>query len=176
VTTTSSSTDTDTEKKPTIDTQTTTTPIPPDNSEAEKGVVNPAASTDESNKEKENEAPASPPPRTAQGFVWLLVVSSILMANFLFATDNTIAANIQPAVIRQFESLDKLAWLGVAFLAACWGTNFFWGDMYARFSAKWTFCASFVVFSVGCALAGAAPSMDALIVGRAICGMGGAGM
>lgn len=176
MTTTSSSTDADTEKKPATDCGSATTPTPPDNSEAEKGVVDPVASTDEPNKEKENEAPASSPPRTAQGLVWLLVVSSILMANFLFATDNTIAANIQPAVIRQFESLDKLAWLGVAFLAACWGTSFFWGDMYARFSAKWTFCASFVVFSVGCALAGAAPSMDALNVGRAICGIGGAGM
>ncbi|KAL2201529.1 major facilitator superfamily domain-containing protein [Corynascus similis CBS 632.67] len=139
-----------------------------DNSETEKGVV---PSTDGS----KEETPA-PPPRTAHGIVWVLIVAAVLMANFLFATDNTIAANIQPAVIRQFNSLDKLAWLGVAFLAACWGTNFFWGDMYARFSAKWTFCVSFVVFSVGCAVAGAAPTMDALIVGRAICGMGGAGM
>jgi len=176
MTTTSSSTDADTEIKPATDTQTTATTTPPDNSEAEKGVVDPVDSTDRPNKERENETPASPSPRTVQGFIWLLVVSSILMANFLFATDNTIAANIQPAVIRQFESLDKLTWLGVAFLAACWGANFFWGDMYARFSAKWTFCASFVIFSVGCALAGAAPSMDVLIVGRAICGMGGAGM
>jgi hypothetical protein len=68
----------------------------------------------------------SPPPRTAHGLVWLLIVTSILMANFLFATDNTIAVNVQPAVIRDFESLDELAWLAVAFLASCWGTNFFW--------------------------------------------------
>ncbi|KAK3293712.1 major facilitator superfamily-domain-containing protein [Chaetomium fimeti] len=138
-----------------------------DNSETERGIV---PSTDQSKEE------SPPPPRTAHGIIWVLIVASILMANFLFATDNTIAANIQPAVIRQFNSLDKLAWLGVAFLAASWGANFFWGDLYARFSAKWTFCASFVVFSVGCAVAGAAPTMDALIVGRAICGMGGSGM
>lgn len=35
---------------------------------------------------------------------------------------------------------------------------------------------SFVVFAVGCAIAGAAPTMDSLIVGRAICGAGGSGM
>lgn len=74
--------------------------------------------------EAQVDGPASP--RTAHGIVWVLIVTSILMANFLFATDNTIAANIQPAVIKQFESLDKLAWLGVAFLASSWGTNFFW--------------------------------------------------
>lgn len=32
------------------------------------------------------------------------------------------------------------------------------------------------LFEIGSAVCGAAPSMDALIVGRAICGLGGAGM
>ncbi|KAI1821330.1 major facilitator superfamily-domain-containing protein [Xylaria intraflava] len=116
------------------------------------------------------------PPRTAHGITWLLIVSSILMANFLFATDNTVAATIQPAVVRTFNSLDKLAWLGVAFLASSWSTAFFWGDIYARFSSKWTFCSGFIVFAIGCAVAGSAPTMNALIVGRAICGVGGSGM
>ena len=50
------------------------------------------------------------------------------------------------------------------------------GDIYARFSSKWTFCSSFIVFAVGCAVCGAAPTMNTLIAGRAICGVGGAGM
>lgn len=87
----------------------------------EKGTVADPSGTDE---ETEVILPASP--RRAHGIVWILIVTSILMANFLFATDNTIAANIQPAVIKDFQSLNKLAWLGVAFLAASWGTNFFW--------------------------------------------------
>jgi MFS family permease len=146
-------------------------PTSPDTSSTEKGPI-PLPSSDNPH----DDTPISPP-RTAHGLVWFLIVAAVLMANFLFATDNTIAANIQPAVIRQFDyALDKLAWLGVAFLAACWGTNFFWGDLYARFSAKWTFCVSFLVFAVGCAVAGAAPTMDALIVGRGVCGVGGAGM
>lgn len=65
-------------------------------------------------------------PRKAHGFTWLLIVTSILMANFLFATDNTIAANIQPAVVKDFASLDKLAWLPIAFFASSWGTNLLW--------------------------------------------------
>lgn len=83
----------------------------------EKGVVADAAA---------DEANVKPPPRNAHGFAWVLIVASILMANFLFATDNTIAANIQPAVIQTFESLNKLAWLGVAFMMSSWGTCFFW--------------------------------------------------
>lgn len=65
-------------------------------------------------------------PRNVHGFAWLITVASILLANFLFATDNTIAANIQPAVVKDFASLDKLAWLPIAFLASSWGTNLLW--------------------------------------------------
>lgn len=65
-------------------------------------------------------------PRKVHGIAWFLVVTSILMANFLFAMDNTVAANIQPAVVKAFHSLDKLVWLPVAFFASSWGTNFLW--------------------------------------------------
>jgi len=58
------------------------------------------------------------------------------MANFLFATDNTIAAKIQPAVVNDFKSLDKLAWLPVAFLASSWGTNLLWYDKKHLYSSK----------------------------------------
>lgn len=78
-----------------------------------------------------DDAPAKSP-RNVHGFAWALVVASILMANFLFATDNTIAANIQPAVVTDFNSLDKLAWLPVAFLASSWGTNLLWYDIYIQ--------------------------------------------
>lgn len=87
-----------------------------DDVESKKGVAADAAI----------DGPSKPSPRSVHGFSWTLVVASILMANFLFATDNTIAANIQPAVIQTFQSLNKLAWLGVAFMMSSWGTCFFW--------------------------------------------------
>ncbi|PVH68205.1 hypothetical protein DL98DRAFT_441745 [Cadophora sp. DSE1049] len=45
-----------------------------------------------------------------------------------------------------------------------------------QFNAKWTYILCVALFEVGSAIYGAAPSMDALIVGRAICGVGGSGM
>lgn len=87
-----------------------------DNVDNEKGVATDGAA----------DAASNPSPRSVHGISWFLVVASILMANFLFATDNTIAANIQPAVIKTFQSLNKLAWLGVAFMMSSWGTCFFW--------------------------------------------------
>jgi len=42
---------------------------------------------------------------------------------------------------------------------------------YAVFDLKWMFISSMVVCEAGSALCGAAPDMDALIVGRAIAGL-----
>jgi MFS family permease len=45
-----------------------------------------------------------------------------------------------------------------------------------QFNAKWTYILCVVLFELGSAICGAAPSMDALIIGRAICGVAGSGM
>src|SRR6266480_1394390 len=45
-----------------------------------------------------------------------------------------------------------------------------------QFNAKWTYILCVSLFEVGLAICGAALLMDALIVGRAVCGVGGSGM
>ena len=48
--------------------------------------------------------------------------------------------------------------------------------MYGQFDPKWLYIYCVLGFEVGSAVCGAAPSMNALIIGRAIAGLGGAGM
>jgi MFS family permease len=50
------------------------------------------------------------------------------------------------------------------------------GKAYGMFSMKILFVVSLVLFEVGSAICGAAPNMDAIIVGRVIAGVGGAGV
>jgi MFS family permease len=50
------------------------------------------------------------------------------------------------------------------------------GRAYGLFNVKTLTLSSLFIFEVGSALCGAAPTSDALIVGRVIAGMGGAGM
>lgn len=50
------------------------------------------------------------------------------------------------------------------------------GRVYGLFNIKTLVITSFALFEIGSALCGAAPSMNALIVGRVIAGIGGAGM
>lgn len=51
-----------------------------------------------------------------------------------------------------------------------------YGKGYAIFDVKWLYIGSLTMFAAGSALCGAAPSMDALVVGRVWAGAGGAGM
>lgn len=66
------------------------------------------------------------PPRNIHGIKWALAVISILISTFLFALDNTIVADVQPAIVERFGQVDKLPWLSVAFLVAASGTNLVW--------------------------------------------------
>ncbi|KAL2070995.1 hypothetical protein VTL71DRAFT_14021 [Oculimacula yallundae] len=115
-------------------------------------------------------------PRDITGWRWVVVVLAILSSTFLFALDNTIVAVIQPVIVRQFDSVSKLSWLGVSFLIGAAATNLLWGKIFGQFDSKWTYIFCVFLFELGSAVCGAAPDMNALIIGRAICGVGGAGM
>ena len=125
--------------------------------------------------EKQPQPEAEVPPRDIQGWKWIAVVLSILSSTFLFALDNTIVADVQPVIVEHFDSVSKLSWLSVAFLIGAAATNLVWGKIYGQFNAKWTYIFCITLFEVGSAICGAAPTIDALIVGRAICGVGGSG-
>ena len=58
--------------------------------------------------------------------------------------------------------------------AACF--NPITGRVYQLYSTKWVFLFSIVIFEAGSALCGAAPNSTAFIIGRAIAGLGSAGI
>lgn len=56
------------------------------------------------------------------------------------------------------------------------GTQVSAGKIYKYYDLKWTFLVSMLIFEAGSVLCGAAPNSKTLIVGRAIAGLGGAGL
>ena len=50
------------------------------------------------------------------------------------------------------------------------------GKLYAEFEVKWVFVAALALFEIGSVVAGCAPNSLALIIGRAIQGVGCAGV
>lgn len=131
-----------------------------------------------SSKEKSNNTTPSPDQtsRNLKGWKWIIVVIAILSSTFLFALDNTVVADVQAHIVLRFDSIGDIAWLSVAFIMAAVATNSLFGQLYSVFLPKWLYILSVVIFEVGSALCGAAPNMDVLIVGRALCGLGGIGM
>ncbi|KAK3291720.1 major facilitator superfamily domain-containing protein [Chaetomium fimeti] len=115
-------------------------------------------------------------PRQIHGVVWVLVVIAILSSIFLYSLDNTVVADITPAVVNAFGDALKLPWLSVGFLLGGAAVVLPFGRLFGLFDAKWLYILSALLFNIGSALCGAAPNMDALIIGRVLAGMGGNGM
>lgn len=60
--------------------------------------------------------------RDIKGWKWITVVLAILSSTFLFALDNTITANIQAEIVRDFESVNKLSWISVGLVMSASAT------------------------------------------------------
>ncbi|KAH2547221.1 hypothetical protein KXW97_000362 [Aspergillus fumigatus] len=149
----------------------TNTEMLPSDSDIPKDPVKQESSYSESDQSKDT--PRSP--RNVHGFLWATVVLAIYSSTFLFALDNTIVANIQPAIIKSLNGVDKLAWSGVAFVMASSATVLTWLQIFNQFNIKWMYIFSIAVFMAGSAICGAAQSMNMLIGGRVVCGVGGVG-
>ncbi|KAL8680154.1 MAG: hypothetical protein Q9186_003621 [Xanthomendoza sp. 1 TL-2023] len=114
--------------------------------------------------------------RRLTGFKWFLFVISTLSAIFLYALDNTIVANIVPAIANQFNAVNQLPWLSVGFMIGGVAMAMPLGKLYSLYDGKWLFIISSIVFFAASALCGGTPTMNGEIVGRVFAGAGGNGM
>lgn len=90
--------------------------------------------------------------------------------------DTTIAADVQASVYQDLGDLENLPWVGLGFSMASVAVILFVGKSFSQFNVKWLTIGSVFIFEVGSAVCGSAPTSNALVVGRVIAGMGGAGM
>ena len=104
------------------------------------------------------------------------ILCSLKIADLLLGYDVSNLANIQPSVYDAFGQIQLLPWVAVAYSLA----NAASVPVFRRVAA---FCelrslgsVSLALFVVGAALCGAAPTIEALIVGRALNGIGAAGV
>ncbi|KAF2125340.1 MFS general substrate transporter [Dothidotthia symphoricarpi CBS 119687] len=98
------------------------------------------------------------------------------MSFFLVALDRLIIATAIPTITAEFDSIQDIGWYGSAYMltAACFFPIF--GRVYQLYLTKHVFLVSIIIFETGSALCGGAPNSTAFIVGRAIAGLGSAGI
>jgi MFS family permease len=70
----------------------------------------------------------------------------------------------------------NVGWYGAAYQLASGALQPLTGKLYVNFKNKWVFISFFALFELGSLICGVAPSSNVLIVGRAIQGMGTAGL
>lgn len=112
-------------------------------------------------------------PRT---FELVFIVVALILSIFLVSLDMTIVATAIPRITDEFHSLNDVGWYGSAFFLTLASFQSTWGKAYKYFSLKPTFLLSIGIFEVGSLICGVAQNSVTLIIGRAIAGMGGAGI
>ncbi|OAF99610.1 major facilitator superfamily transporter [Paraphaeosphaeria sporulosa] len=106
-------------------------------------------------------------------FSFISLMVGISLAVFLIALDRTIIANAIPLITDEFNSPDDAGWYGSA--ATCAFQPIF-GRVFAHFDIRWSFLAALLIFELGSLICGVAPNSDVLIIGRALAGIGCAGV
>ncbi|KAI0132386.1 putative aflatoxin efflux pump [Xylariales sp. AK1849] len=120
-----------------------------------------------------DEAEANFQPKTMK--FWTIIVC-IFLAMFLVALDRTIVSTAIPQITDDFDSLGDVGWYGSAYQLTTSACQLLFGRVYRFYDVKLTFLACVAVFEIGSVICGAAPNSTTFIVGRAIAGLGSAGV
>ncbi|KAK7951028.1 efflux pump antibiotic resistance protein [Apiospora aurea] len=105
-----------------------------------------------------------------------LIMLAVCLAVFLMALDNAIIATAIPKITDQFHSLPDVGWYGSAYLLTASALQLLFGKFYTFFSVKWVYLTAIIVFEIGSLICGVAQNSVTLIVGRAVAGLGSAGL
>ncbi|KAL4760382.1 major facilitator superfamily domain-containing protein [Aspergillus foveolatus] len=105
-----------------------------------------------------------------------VIILGLYLSVFLVALDQTIIGVAIPEITNQFKSIEDIAWYGSAYFLTSTALQPSYGRLYKIFSAKWAFLCAVFLFELGSLICAVAPSSTVLIVGRAVAGIGVAGI
>lgn len=143
-------------------------PVQQDRQSAEESNENPS---------RQPQAPAQPQeveyPSAKKAFT---IMTAVMLAAFLVSLDRTILATAVPVITDHFNSLDDVGWYASAYLLTMSAFQMGMGRVYTFFNVKYVFLSCIGLFELGSLVCGTAPNSTALILGRAISGMGATGL
>ncbi|KAJ8061944.1 hypothetical protein OCU04_009730 [Sclerotinia nivalis] len=100
----------------------------------------------------------------------------LCLSVFLISLDRTIITTAIPYISGEFQSYADVGWYGSAYLLTACAFQPFYGKIFTSFSIKWSYLAANMTFEIGSLICGIAPNSITLIIGRAIAGVGSAGI
>lgn len=111
-----------------------------------------------------------------EGIALISILAGVAVSFFLVFLDMAIMSTVTPAVTARFDALTDIGWYASAYQLTSAACTPLTGKIYTYFQIRWSFLVFFLIFEIGSALSGAATSSNMFIVGRAIAGIGSAGL
>lgn len=81
-----------------------------------------------------------------------------------------------PKITAQFNSIEDVGWYGSGYLLPSCALTLLFGKLYTFYSIKWVYMGALGTFELGSFVCGVTPNSLGLIMGRAIAGIGSAGL
>ena len=118
------------------------------------------------------------PPETQYptGFKFTMICLAVALALTLTGLDLNIVATAVPSITDEFHTITDIGWYIAAYRLTSCAFQFMFGKMYTVFSIKWVFIFALVIFEAGSLLCATAPSSPMFVLGRAVSGLGCAGV
>jgi MFS family permease len=121
-------------------------------------------------------APNNSPESHLKGWRLIVVICLLSGAAFTISLDDTVVATAIPRITDDFRSIADVSWYGSAYLLTMGGTQLLFGKLYALHIDKTIYIASMCIFAAGSTISATAPNSIVFIVGRAVAGVGAAGL
>ncbi|MCJ1283794.1 hypothetical protein MMC26_003125 [Xylographa opegraphella] len=106
----------------------------------------------------------------------IVIMGAVFLSLFITSLDRTIISTAIPQLTDEFHSFGDIGWYGSAYMITACSFQLLYGRIYTFYSPKWVFLSSIGLFELGSLICGVAPTSKAFIVGRAIAGLGSAGI
>lgn len=105
-----------------------------------------------------------------------IILAAIILSIFLASMEGTVVATAMPSIVGQLGGLSIYSWVFSIYMLTSTTMVPIYGKLSDLFSRKWVFIIAMILFLIGSVLCGQARSMVALIVFRAVQGLGAGGV
>lgn len=104
------------------------------------------------------------------------VFAGLLLAMFVSSLDQTIVSTALPTIVGDLGGVDHMQWVTTAYVLASTIMMPIYGKLGDLWGRKYLFIAALAIFVCGSTVCALASSMDGLVAGRAVAGLGGGGL
>ncbi|KIH92513.1 Major Facilitator Superfamily protein [Sporothrix brasiliensis 5110] len=122
------------------------------------------------------EEPARSLPTFKPGPRFWAILAALSFISLLTSLEATVTSTVLPSIVADLGGGDNYIWVSNAYFLSMTSLLPMFGQLANVFGRRWPLITSGVLFMAGSAVCGRATSMTALVAGRAVQGIGGAGI